>query len=182
MATFTHYTQGVTILARTNGAAFDFRSIDLAPTSTESGPIEFQGYRGLDQVVAQTAHLPGEAGFSSYEFVSFTNLTEVRWSRSPAHEFANVQVQLDTNAAAAQAMLHFHILYATNAQGQVLHYGRMDASGLQPGATYSLEETTNFVNWRHVAGIYFSPGTFQKPFREVFLMHQQPRFFRLRPE
>lgn len=85
---------GVTLLAKIGGGAFDLASIDLAELALggSSYNVSFTGATISGGAVNQTFTLDGLAGAETFLFdPSFTNLTSVVWVNSAAyHQFDNI--------------------------------------------------------------------------------------------
>lgn len=129
---------GVTVLSRTNGAAFDFLGLDLAGFQTyHSGTATFYGYRGLDLVISESTTITAGGNFQTFRTSKFTNVTEVRWGAAWPPQFDNVVVVLDTNLPAAQPVITL----------KHLDFDFTDVCGLQVNRWYILEYSGNLSDW-----------------------------------
>jgi hypothetical protein len=127
-----------TSLARTNGGYFDFISIDMAKLQFPNpGPVGFVGYRGTNQVVSTSFYLTDDGGPQRFFATNFVNLTEVRWQEGISHQFDNVTVYARPgNPPVPQ----FNVMAINSTVW-------LRGSSLRLGKDYSVEKSTDAVNW-----------------------------------
>jgi hypothetical protein len=161
-----------TILARTNGTAFDFLGISFARMTTNDAMIKVFGYRGCDLVAMQTWTLPAwPNGRSFVPFTTslFSNVTEVRWTNAypNVHQFNNVRVALNTNTIEPLPALQIQAFPYTNQYGETRVYCVVNAYGLIIGRNYAFEGSTNLVDWQAALPSFPSSQTFNKSFYQI---------------
>jgi hypothetical protein len=133
------HSYGTTVLSRTNGAAFDFLSIDLTGFQAfHSGLVTFYGFRGFDCVVNESFMFAG-GEFQTFRALRLTNVTEIRWDQnsSATPQFDNITVVFDANLPMAQPVIHLR-------HKDVVF---LDIAGLVVNASYSLEYSSDSANW-----------------------------------
>jgi len=133
------HSYGITVLSRTNGAAFDFLGIDLAGLQPYNyGTVTFYGFRGFD-CVASDSFTFAAGKFQTFRTSRLTNVNEIRWDQSSSAmpQFDNVTVAFDTNLPMAQPIIRIK-----HAEVVVL-----DIAGLMVNTFYALEYSSNPTNW-----------------------------------
>jgi len=91
---------GVTVLTKDDGGAFNVASIDLAELWRYGGGprnVPFTGTRADGSTVSVTFTTDGTEGFQTFTFDGFTDLISLSWDQVPPyHQFDNINLTIGT--------------------------------------------------------------------------------------